>query len=196
VYTSKSAKKNESMNILTAKARSCLGCDLADNRKKVVIGSGCLDSDVVLIGEAPGKKEDEKGLPFVGSAGKVLDEILDKADLSRSEVFITNILKCRPPGNRRPKKAEIKSCEGILISQLEIIKPRIIAPMGNSSLSYFQDKYDLEVGSIGDVHGNVYDVKASWGEVKVIPLYHPAAAIYRRNLLEELLEDMMRLSKL
>ena len=196
MYTSKSAEKKESMNILTAEARSCLGCVLADNRKKVVIGSGCLDAEVVFIGEAPGKKEDETGLPFVGSAGKVLDEILDKAGLSRSEVFITNILKCRPPGNRRPKKAEIASCEGILISQLEIIKPRVIAPMGNSSVSYFQDKYDLEIGSIGVVHGKVYDVKASWGAVKLIPLYHPAAAIYRRNLLEELQEDMIKLSKL
>jgi uracil-DNA glycosylase family 4 len=196
VYTSKSVEKKESMNLLAAEARSCLGCDLANNRKKVVIGSGCLDADVVLIGEAPGKKEDEKGLPFVGSAGKVLNEILDKAGISRNEVFITNILKCRPPGNRRPKKAEIESCEGILISQLEIIKPRIIAPMGNSSVSYFQDKYDLEVGSIGDVHGKVYEVNTSWGEVKLIPLYHPAAAIYRKNLLEELEEDMMKLSKL
>ena len=186
----------EKMNKLVQEAESCLGCDLSKEKNKIVIGAGNLDSSIVLVGEAPGKKENETGLPFVGYAGKILDEILEDADLSRGEVFITNILKCRPTNNRRPKKTEIESCENILIKQLNLIKPKVIAPMGNSSLSFFQDKYELEKGSIGDVHGTVYEVEASWGHVKIIPLYHPAAAIYRRFLLDELKEDMKRISEI
>jgi len=193
MYTSKSKAKIEKMNHITSEARSCLGCELGEHRKNVVVGSGSLDAEIVLVGEAPGRKEDESGLPFVGSAGKLLDNLLASAGLSRDEIFIGNILKCRPPGNRRPKKTEIESCKEYLIRQLEIIKPKVIAPMGNSALSFFQSLYGLEEIVIGDAHGKVYDVKTSWGKVKLIPLYHPAAAIYRRNLLGELEEDMKKL---
>lgn len=184
------------MKELVQEAESCLDCDLSKKKNKVVIGAGDLDADIVLVGEAPGKKEDETGLPFVGSAGKILDDILINAGLSRDKVFITNILKCRPPNNRRPKKNEIDSCENILMKQLKLIKPKVVAPMGNSSLSFFQDKYDLEKCSIGDVHGTVYEVETSWSHIKIIPLYHPAAAIYRRPLLDKLREDMNKVSEL
>ena len=184
------------MKELAQKAELCFGCDLSKKRNRVVIGVGDLDADIVFVGEAPGKKEDETGLPFVGSAGKILDDILEDAGLSRNEVFITNILKCRPPNNRRPKKEEIESCEGILMKQLKIINPKVVAPMGNSSLSFFQDKYDIEKGSIGEIHGTVYEVQTSWNHIKIIPLYHPAAAIYRRPLLDELREDMKKVSEL
>jgi DNA polymerase len=168
----------------------CHSCELAKFRKKIVTGAGNLSASLVLVGEAPGRKEDESGLPFVGSAGKILDEILESSGLSRSEIYITNILKCRPPRNRRPKKTEISLCEEYLVKQLELIRPLIIAPMGNSSLSYFQNMFELEKANIGDTHGKVFEVKASWGNVKLIPLYHPAAAIYRKQLLDELLADM------
>lgn len=196
MYTSKVKAKTRKMNQITAEARSCLECALGEQRKNVVVGSGSLDADIVLIGEAPGRKEDESGLPFVGSAGKLLDSLLESVGLKREEIFIGNILKCRPPGNRRPKKAEVEACEGYLVRQLEIIKPKVIAPMGNSALSYFQSRYDIGDDVIGDAHGRVYEVGASWGKVKVIPLYHPAAAIYRRQLLGDLEKDMKKLVEL
>jgi DNA polymerase len=193
VYNSKTKANTEKMNQITAEARTCLECALGEHRKNVVVGSGSLDAEIVLIGEAPGRKEDESGLPFVGSAGKLLDGLLEPVGLHREDIFICNILKCRPPGNRKPKKAEVESCEGYLMRQLEIIKPRVIAPMGNSALSYFQSRYGFGDEVIGDAHGRVYEVEVSWGRVKVIPLYHPAAAIYRRHLLGDLEKDMRKL---
>ena len=196
MYTSKKKSKTEQMNQITSEARSCLNCALGDHRKNVVIGSGSLDASIVLVGEAPGRKEDESGLPFVGSAGKLLDGLLESSGLSREDIFIGNILKCRPPGNRRPKKAEVGTCEGYLTRQLEIIKPKVIAPMGNSALAYFQSKYGLGDEVIGDAHGKVFEVETSWGKVQLVPLYHPAAAIYRRQLLGDLEKDMKRVAKL
>ena len=188
--------KTESMNQITAQVRSCTHCELSQTRTKVVMGAGTLDAKIVLVGEAPGRKEDESGLPFVGSAGKLLDSLLAATGLARDDVFIGNIIKCRPPKNRRPKKSEVAQCEGYMMEQLEIIKPQVIAPMGNSSLSYFQERFGLEKQVIGDVHGRVFEIDAPWGKNKMFPLYHPAAAIYRRHLLGELKEDMKKLGKL
>ncbi|MDX1314668.1 MAG: uracil-DNA glycosylase, partial [Eudoraea sp.] len=129
MYRSDDKRKIEAMNLITASIRSCMNCELAQTRKKVVIGGGNLDSKIVLIGEAPGRKEDESGHPFVGSAGKLLENLLSTAGLVRGDIFIGNILKCRPPKNRRPKKFEVKLCEDYLMKQLEIIKPQVIAPM-------------------------------------------------------------------
>ena len=196
MYTSKKKSKTEQMNQITSEARSCLNCALGDHRKNVVLGSGSLDASIVMIGEAPGRKEDESGLPFVGSAGKLLDGLLESSGLSREDIFIGNILKCRPPGNRRPKKAEVGVCESYLTRQLEIIKPKVIAPMGNSALAYFQSKYGLGDEVIGDAHGKVFEIETSWGKVQLVPLYHPAAAIYRRQLLGDLEKDMKRVAKL
>ena len=196
MYTSKKKNRTEQMNQITSEARSCLECALGEHRNNVVLGSGSLDAGIVLVGEAPGRKEDESGLPFVGSAGKLLDGLLESSGLSRKDIFIGNILKCRPPGNRRPKKAEVAACEGFLARQLEIIKPKVIAPMGNSALSYFQTIYGLEEIVIGDAHGKVYEVETSWGKTKLVPLYHPAAAIYRRHLLGDLEKDMKKVAGL
>jgi DNA polymerase len=184
------------MERISSKIRECHDCELAKSRGKIVTGKGNLCASLVLVGEAPGRKEDESGLPFVGSAGKILDEILESTGLSRSEIYITNILKCRPPRNRRPKKIEVSLCEGYLIEQLEVIRPLIIAPMGNSALSYFQNRFGLDKATIGETHGKVFDVGAPWGDVKLIPLYHPAAAIYRKQLLNELLADMLSVTTL
>lgn len=196
MYRSVDKKKNQAMNRITASIRSCMNCELAQTRTKVVIGSGNLDSKIVLIGEAPGRKEDESGLPFVGSAGKLLDKLLGAAGLVRDDIFIGNILKCRPPKNRRPKKAEVRNCENYLMDQLGVISPVIIAPMGNSALSYFQEHLGLEKQVIGEVHGKVFDIDAPWGKTKMVPLYHPAAAIYRRHLLGELEIDMKSIGDL
>ena len=196
MYRSDDRKKTERMNQITAQVRSCANCGLSETRTKVVLGAGTLDAKIVLVGEAPGRKEDESGLPFVGSAGKLLDRLLAAAGLTRDSIFIGNIIKCRPPKNRRPKKSEVAQCEGYMMDQLEIINPAVVAPMGNSSLSYFQERFGLEKHVIGDVHGVVIEVDAPWGKIKLFPLYHPAAAIYRRHLLGELEEDMKKLGEL
>ena len=196
MYRSEDRAKTRRMNQITAQVRSCTHCGLSQTRTKVVMGAGTLDAKIVLVGEAPGRKEDESGLPFVGSAGKLLDKLLAAAGLARDDIFIGNIIKCRPPKNRRPKKSEVVQCEGYMMEQLGIINPVIVAPMGNSSLSYFQERFGLEKQVIGDVHGRVFEIDAPWGKTKMFPLYHPAAAIYRRHLLDELEEDMKKLGEL
>ena len=196
MFTSEDSGKLQRMQHLKDRLDACTLCSLSGSRTRAVVGSGSLDASVVLVGEAPGRKEDETGLPFVGSAGKLLDRLLAEAGLSREDVFITNIVKCRPPRNRRPKKAEVEQCESYLHEQLSIIRPRVVAPMGNSPLAYFQGRYGLPGEAIGNVHGKAFTVNESWGEVTLMPLYHPAAAIYNRRLLEELKRDMKRLAGL
>jgi uracil-DNA glycosylase family 4 len=196
VFTSEDSGKLQRMRRLRDRADACTLCGLSGSRTRAVVGSGSLDASIILVGEAPGRKEDESGLPFVGSAGKLLDRLLGEAGLSREDVFITNIVKCRPPGNRRPKKTEVEPCEPYLDEQLSIIRPHVVAPMGNSPLAYFQGRYGLPRKVVGDVHGEAFKVKESWGEVTLMPLYHPAAAIYNRRLLKELEEDMGKLARL
>jgi uracil-DNA glycosylase len=160
------------------------------------MGEGALDSRVVFVGEAPGRREDDTGRPFVGSAGKLLDRLLMKAGLNRVDVFITNVVRCRPPGNRRPKRGEVEACSGHLKKLLEIIQPDVIAPMGNSAIEHIFEMFGLEDGVIGEIHGTAYRVKAAWGGITLYPLYHPAAAIYNRNLIGELEMDVEGLATL
>jgi DNA polymerase len=159
------------------------------------MGEGNLDSHLVFLGEAPGRREDETGRPFVGSAGKLLDQLLAGVNLSRCGVFITNVVRCRPPRNRKPRKEEITACSTHIEGLLEIIKPEIIAPMGNSALEHVFERFGIEKSQIGSAHGKAYKVETSWGKVIVYPLYHPAAAIYNRRLLGDLKKDMAALAK-
>ena len=161
-----------------------------------VVGDGSLDSPLVLVGEAPGRKEDEQGKPFVGSAGKLLDGLLEEAGLERSNLFITNIVKCRPPKNRQPLSKEVNACSSHLETLLGIISPRVIAPMGNSSAGHFLRMFGLKKAKIGDIHGSVFRVEASWGDVILFPLYHPAAVLYNRTLEQELKDDFAALRRL
>jgi len=188
--------KQEQLTLLMAELNRCDLCPLCSGAKHKVLGEGNLDSPVVFIGEAPGRREDETGRPFVGSAGKLLTRLLTGIGLSREEVFISNVVRCRPPGNRSPKREEVEACSGHMETLLRIIKPRIIAPMGNSSVEYFFDKYELGKAVIGDAHGKPKRVTEEWGEVVLFPLYHPAAAIYKRKLLKELEADMAFLARL
>jgi DNA polymerase len=181
---------------LRSEIEACAQCSLCGTVKNRVLGEGDLDSRVVFVGEAPGRREDESGRPFVGSAGKLLDGILAKAGLSRGGVFISNVVMCRPPGNRRPRREEVEACSVHLERLLAIIEPRVVAPMGNSSVDYVFGRFGLTKGVIGDVHGRAVVVKAPWGELVVFPLYHPAAAIYNRRLLGELEADMVELAGL
>lgn len=180
---------------LSAEVRACRACSLWGGAKNRVMGEGDLDSLVVFVGEAPGHREDETGRPFVGSAGKLIDKLLTVAGLNRGKVFISNVVRCRPPGNRRPKRSEVEACSGHLESLLSIIKPKVIAPMGNSAIEYVFDRFGLSKAVIGCVHGKPRWVFASWGRIMIFPLYHPAAAIYNRRLLDVLEADMVALAQ-
>ncbi len=168
----------------------CERCRLHEGRINAVPGEGDLDSPVVLVGEAPGRREDESGRPFVGSAGKLLDAALEQVGLTRSRVYITNVVKCRPPGNRRPRSDEVASCTSYLDEQLAILAPRVVAPMGNSALRHVFGRFGLGRAVIGEVHGRPHPVAFGWGEGVVFPLYHPAAILYNRDLETELHADL------
>lgn len=165
--------------------------DLAEQATQLVMGDGNLDADIVFIGEAPGKKEDESGLPFVGASGKFLNQMLAQAGLERSDVYITNVVKYRPPNNRDPKPAEKKAFMPYLLKQLEIIKPKVVITLGRHSMEYF-----LPGAVIGDIHGQPHKVNIDGDELMVIPLYHPAAALYNGSLRATLIEDFIRVPNL
>jgi DNA polymerase len=190
------SSKSEQLEAITREVQLCECCSLCEEAKNRVLGEGNPDSPVFFIGEAPGRREDETGRPFVGSAGKLFDILLAKVNLAREKVFIGNIVKCRPPGNRRPGKEEINSCSQHLEKQLSVIKPKVIAPMGNSAVDYIFEKYGIEKKVIGAAHGRSIEVMTCWGKVMIYPLYHPAAAIYNRELLSELEIDMASLRRL
>jgi len=174
----------------------CTLCRLHEGRINPVPGEGNVHSPIVYIGEGPGRKEDEAGRPFVGSAGKLLSQLLHGINLSRDDIYIANIVKCRPPKNRRPKADEVQACTPYLDRQLSLIKPLIIAPMGNSAVGYFLKRFNLDKAPIGDVHGSALNIETSWGDAILFPLYHPAAVLYNRSLEVELEKDFKKLKKL
>ncbi len=168
-------------------ASTCIKCPLHESRTKVVFGEGPSDAKIMLVGEAPGRNEDETGRPFIGMAGKLLSEILHEADLDRSQIYITSITKCRPENNRKPKKPEYTTCiELYLEKQIELINPDIIGLLGNSAAYALIGKK-----SIKQIHGNIYELNGR----KYMALFHPAAALYSRALLPDLKEDMVKLKK-
>lgn len=179
----------ESLSDVERKARMCRLCPLWKTRKNVVFGEGSEHAMVLFVGEAPGRMEDETGRPFVGPAGKILDEMLWYAGLERKDVYITSILKCRPPGNRKPEKEEIKACSPYLDGQIGIIRPKIICPLGNVGAKYVMRKYGIPFESIGKVHGKRFVVPTLAGKVVIIPLYHPAVVLYNADTRDEVKED-------
>ena len=165
------------------------------NEYHSVPGEGDPDAKILFIGEAPGEKEALTGRPFVGRAGKSLDELLEKNALHREDVFITNIVKDRPPANRAPTKVEIKLYTPFLIRQISIIKPKIIATLGRYSMAFALSQYNLprKGMSIGDLHGKAIPAQGPFGSVTIFPLYHPAAVFYNRKLEPLLDQDFSRL---
>lgn len=163
-----------------------------------VIGEGSHEAKILFIGEAPGKNEAKTGRPFVGRAGKILDEFLVGAGIPREDVYITNIVKDRPPENRDPTEEEIKSYGPYLDRQLEIIKPKVIAPLGRFSMKYILDKFNCIENElpISQLHGRVIDADAPFGSIKIVPLYHPAVAIYTQSKKPELVSDFAVLKAL
>ncbi len=160
-----------------------------------VIGEGDHDAKIMFIGEAPGAREAATGKPFCGSAGKILTEMLEKIGIERNSVYITNILKDRPPGNRDPLSEEIEIYTPFLDRQIEIIKPEIIAPLGRFAAKYILEKYKINVDpfSISKIHGTIYGAESSFGEMKIIPLQHPAIAVYNPHKKDELLRGFEKL---
>ena len=170
----------------------CVSCALAQGRTQVVFGSGNPDAELMFVGEAPGFHEDQQGVPFVGAAGKLLDELLVDIGMTRDEVFIANVLKCRPPGNRDPLPEEIAACEPHLFRQLELIRPTVVATLGNFATKLLSGKPT----GITRVHGVEQQVTIGSHAVVLFPLYHPAAALYTRAMLGVLEEDFRKLPAL
>ena len=167
------------------------------NKVFPVIGEGSHHAKIMFIGEAPGKNEAATGRPFCGASGKVLDELLLSADIKREDVYITNIVKDRPPLNRDPLPEEISIYAPFLDRQIDIIKPEVIATLGRFSMDYIIKKFNLEskLKSISQIHGKVFDATVSYGRIKLVPLYHPAVAVYNSNTKETLKSDFQILKK-
>jgi len=185
----------EEMNELEKIAKKilvCKKCRLWKNRKKAVPGEGNPKAKIVLVGEAPGKEENLQGRPFVGAAGKFLDELLKNAGIKREKVFITNIIKCRPPYNRTPRQDEIAACWPYLEAQLAIIKPQVVACLGNSAATTLMKKTGLKSRKITTIHGksfaaNLFGKRVE--RIEIVPLYHPAFAIRNARMKNILKKD-------
>jgi uracil-DNA glycosylase, family 4 len=165
--------------------------DLAQEAKNLVMGDGNSDADIVLIGEAPGKNEDELGLPFVGAAGKFLNEMLETVGMIRSDIYITNIVKYRPPNNRDPEPEEKKAFWPYLVRQLNVIQPKIVVTLGRHSMEYF-----LPNKKISMIHGQPKRITFGNTKLVVVPLYHPAAALYNGSMRATLIKDFKKLPKI
>ena len=191
-------EKQNKFEQLEEKVCNCQKCTLAATRLNVVFGEGNISSSILFIGEAPGATEDEAGKPFCGRAGKVFDELLFEAGMRRNDVYIANILKCRPPGNRNPEDEEINACSEYLDRQISLIKPKIIGCLGNFSTKYVMEKFGLKnkVQGISKIHGQVFIVPVSQGSIKIVPLYHPAVATYNVNMKSVLEKDFSMLKNI
>jgi DNA polymerase len=173
-------------------ASGCTRCALAKTRTQVVFGSGSPDADLMFVGEAPGFHEDKQGVPFVGAAGQLLGKLLAGIGLGRDDVYIANVLKCRPPGNRDPQPGEIEACESHLFRQIELIRPIVVATLGNFATKLLSGK----PAGITRVHGQEQEVVLGSSRVVLYPLFHPAAALYTPRMLDVLEADFRRLPEL
>jgi DNA polymerase len=170
----------------------CTKCALAEGRTQVVFGSGSPTADLMFVGEAPGFHEDQQGVPFVGAAGKLLSKLLDGIGLQRDDVYVANVLKCRPPGNRDPLPEEIAACEPHLWRQIELIRPKLICTLGNFATKLLSGK----PAGITQVHGRPQDVVLGGSPVTLYPIFHPAAALYTPRMLQVLQDDFARIPEL
>ena len=174
------------LNSIAENVKECQKCELCETRIKAVPGKGNFDADVIFVGEAPGRNEDIHGEPFVGAAGKRLDMILEDTGIDRKDVYITNIVKCRPPKNRVPSKIEEESCNDFIKQEIEIINPKIICVMGNTAYGTLLDGKEITKN-----HGKIVERDGR----KFFVTFHPAATIYNQKLVEELKEDFRKLAK-
>jgi DNA polymerase len=175
------------LQALTAEITQCTKCLLHKGRTKVVPGEGSEKADIMFIGEAPGFHEDQQGRPFVGAAGKFLEELLETIGMSRKQVYIANVIKCRPPGNRDPLPDEIEACKPFLDQQLELIQPKLVVTLGRFSMARAFPK-----ARISEIHGQPRKI----GGIIYYPMYHPAAALHQPSLRRTIEEDMLRIPHL
>ena len=187
------AERREELKAVWEQASVCTKCpQLAASRQTVVFGAGNADADLMFVGEAPGAKEDERGIPFVGQAGKLLEQLLGEIGMERSDVFIANTLKCRPPQNRDPLPQEIDNCQDYLFRQLDLIQPRVVCTLGNFATKLLR----ADTTGITKLHGREEVRTIGPRAVRLYPIYHPAAALYTRSLLDTLRADFARLPEL
>lgn len=192
--------KAEQLKEVEQKILTNMACPLKDSAKNLVFGKGNPDAPILFIGEAPGEKEDEQGIPFVGSAGKELDKLLRSIGLTLDDVYIANILKYRPPDNRNPSVEEIYRHTPYLIEQIKIIHPKIICTLGNYSTKFILASFNIptmkKIGGISTLHGKVNPITIDGMEFTVIPLYHPAAMLYNPRLRETLAQDFLSMQEI
>jgi uracil-DNA glycosylase family 4 len=187
------SQRREALKQLLLQARGCTRCsELAATRRTVVFGAGNANAALMFVGEAPGASEDEQGLPFVGRAGKLLDQLLEEIGIARSDTFVANVLKCRPPGNRDPLPLEIENCQDYLLAQVELIQPTVICTLGNFSTKLLRG----DPTGITRLHGRAEVIVLGRRAVRLYPIYHPAAALYTPRMLQTLREDMARVPEL
>ncbi len=186
----------ENACLLEQEILACTRCRLASGRLHAVPGEGPVPSRIIMVGEAPGEQEDRTGRPFAGRAGTILNNLLASAGLSRNDVFITSVLKCRPPGNRDPKADEITACKPYLDRQIVLLRPSVIVPMGRFSASVVMGQFGIPVGKISGIHGRAFPADAPHGPVIIFPVYHPAVVTHNPPLREELAADFRCLKEI
>jgi uracil-DNA glycosylase family 4 len=190
---SSASERREELKTVWEQARTCQRCpQLAGTRHTVVFGSGNADADLMFVGEAPGANEDQQGLPFVGQAGRLLDQLLSEIGLTRGDVFVANTLKCRPPGNRDPLPQEIDACQDYLFRQLDLIQPKVVCTLGNFATKLLRS----DMTGITRLHGRDELRQIGPRVVRLYPLFHPAAALYTPAMLATLREDFGRIPEL
>jgi uracil-DNA glycosylase family 4 len=189
---SSATERRELLKGVWEEARDCVRCPLYQSRTTVVFGAGNADADLMFVGEAPGANEDRQGLPFVGQAGKLLDKLLGEIGLERADVFVANVLKCRPPDNRDPQPREIETCEDYLWRQVDLIEPTVICTLGNFATKLLR----ADATGISRLHGQAQERVIGSRTVRLYPLYHPAAALYTPSTLETLRADFQRIPDL
>ena len=192
MHSRSAAERREDLVALYKEAAACERCPLHATRTKVVFGAGNADADLMFVGEAPGQQEDLQGLPFVGRAGKLLDQLLEEVGLTRDQVFIANVLKSRPPGNRDPQPEEISACRPYLDRQIELIEPSVICTLGNFATKLLT----RSPRGITQVRGRPQVHEVGGRTVRIYPLFHPAAALRTPRVLDELREDFAGLPDL
>lgn len=192
-----SENRNEELKKIKEEVLKCQKCPLYKNRNYPVIGEGSHQAKIMFVGESPGAQENRTGHPFCGPAGKILDELLNSVGIKRETVYVSNLIKCRPPSNRDPQKEEIEACSSYIERQIKIIKPKIICPLGRYSMQFLMEKFGLEneIQPIGKIHGKVFKAKTLFQKLKIIPLYHPATVTYNPNMKEILKKDFKILEK-
>jgi DNA polymerase len=182
----------KTLSELNRQVAFCKKCELWKTRRKPVFGEGLETAEIMLVGLGPGYHENLEGKPFVGAAGRLLDELLALAGLDKKEVYLTNIIKCYLPNNQ-PTEEEITACTPYLDKQIDMINPKTIIPLGNIANSYLFNKFKLPLGSMGNLHGEIFYISTLFSQVTIIPMYHPAAALRNPGLKDVVINDWRKL---